>query len=142
VRHGVNGLIVDWDDPRGTARALDLLATDRALLHELRCGALATARAWPSWEQAGAFMALALRRIAAEPPPSPRATGRRLTRDFQANLAFAQRNLIDHRITTELLLDIQGQRAWRWGVAIRTFVLRLAWPVRRVLQVVRGRRGG
>jgi glycosyltransferase involved in cell wall biosynthesis len=142
VRHGVNGLIVDWDDPRGTARALDLLATDRALLHELRCGALATARAWPSWEQAGAVMALALRRIAAEPPPDPRATGRRLTRDFQANLAFAQRNLIDHRITTELLLDIQSQRAWRWGVAIRTFVLRLAWPVRRVLQVVRGRRGG
>ena len=36
VEHGVNGLVVDWDDPRGTARALDLLARDRALLHCLR----------------------------------------------------------------------------------------------------------
>ncbi|MCW3007904.1 MAG: glycosyltransferase family 4 protein, partial [Solirubrobacterales bacterium] len=85
VRHGVNGLVVDWDDPRGTARALDLLARDRAYLHQLRVSALATARAWPSWEQSGAFMALALRRIAAEDPPSPRMTGRRLVRDFQAN---------------------------------------------------------
>lgn len=142
VRHGVNGLIVDWDDARGTTRALDLLATDRALLHELRCGALATARAWPSWEQAGAFMALALRRIAAEPPPAPRVLGRRLVRDLQANLAIAQREYVDHQITTDVLLDVQSQRAWRWGVAVRTFALRLAWPLRRVRQIVAGRRGG
>ena len=51
VEHGWNGLVVDWDDPRGTARMLDLLARDRALLHFLRTNALATARGWPSWEQ-------------------------------------------------------------------------------------------
>ena len=45
IVHGENGLVVDWDDPAGTTRALDLLAADRALLHRLRCGALATARA-------------------------------------------------------------------------------------------------
>ncbi|MBA3428978.1 MAG: glycosyltransferase family 4 protein, partial [Actinobacteria bacterium] len=57
VVHDENGLVVDWDDQTGTARALDLLARDRALLHRLRCGALATARSWPSWEQQGQVMA-------------------------------------------------------------------------------------
>ena len=36
VEHGWNGLVVDWDDARGTARQLDLLARDRRLLHFLR----------------------------------------------------------------------------------------------------------
>ena len=40
VEHGVNALVVDWDDLRGTARQLDLLARDRVLLHRLRRGAL------------------------------------------------------------------------------------------------------
>ncbi len=64
VEHGENGLVVDWDDPRGVSRALDLLAADRALLHRLRWGALATARGWPSWEQQGTVMAAALREVA------------------------------------------------------------------------------
>jgi glycosyltransferase involved in cell wall biosynthesis len=54
VRHAWNGVVVGWDDPHGTARALDLLARDRARLHHLRTNALATARAWPSWEQSTA----------------------------------------------------------------------------------------
>ena len=29
IEHGWNGLVVDWDDARGTARLLDLLARDR-----------------------------------------------------------------------------------------------------------------
>ena len=36
VEHGWNGLLTDWDDLRGTARQLDLLARDRELLHFLR----------------------------------------------------------------------------------------------------------
>jgi hypothetical protein len=48
IEHGVNALVVDWDDRRGTARQLDLLARDRMLLHRLRCGALETARDWPT----------------------------------------------------------------------------------------------
>ncbi|HEX7292240.1 MAG TPA: glycosyltransferase family 4 protein [Conexibacter sp.] len=67
VEHGWNGLVVDWDDAAGTARALDLLARDRRLLHFLRTNALATARAWPSWEQAGTFMAAALSAIQRAP---------------------------------------------------------------------------
>jgi Glycosyl transferases group 1 len=60
---GVNGLAVSFDDQRGTARTLDLLARDRSLLAFLRQNALATARSWPSWRQASTMMALALGRI-------------------------------------------------------------------------------
>ncbi len=61
VQHGWNGLLVEWDDVRGTARALDLLARDRSLLHFLRHNARRTAIGWPSWEQQGMVMAAALR---------------------------------------------------------------------------------
>lgn len=141
VRHGVNGLVVDWDDPRGTARALDLLARDRALLHRLRVGALATARAWPSWEQAGAFMALALRRIAAEPAPSPRVAGGRLVRDFQMNLAIGQRMTLDHTITAAVLKDIRSQNAYKLGVKLRGVFLKATAPMRRLRAWLRARRG-
>jgi glycosyltransferase involved in cell wall biosynthesis len=142
VRHGVNGMVVDWDDVRGTARVLDLLARDRALLHRLRVGALATARAWPSVEQSGAFMALALRRIAAEPPPGAQAVGRRLVRDLQANLAVSQRLTIDHTITSGVLKDLREQNAYKVGVWLRGAFLRLTAPVRRVRWWLRSRREG
>ena len=67
VEHGVNGLVTSFDDERGSARALDLLARDRRTLAFLRENALATARAWPSSTQAASMLALALRRIAAPP---------------------------------------------------------------------------
>ena len=64
IEHGWNGLVFDYDDVRGGARFLDLLARDRALLHFLRTNAWLTARSWPGWEQAGDFMAAALARCA------------------------------------------------------------------------------
>ena len=85
VEHGWNGLVVDWDDLRGTARALDLLARDRRLLHFLRSNALATARSWPSWEQAGTFMAAALTAIRREPVPAY-AGARQLMADARVEL--------------------------------------------------------
>lgn len=84
VEHGWNGMLVEWDDLRGTARTLDLLARDRRLLHFLRCNALATARSWPSWEQAGTFMAAALDAI--RRAPSPPADGRQLMADARVEL--------------------------------------------------------
>lgn len=81
VEHGVNGLVVHWDDERGTARALDLLAGDPDYLHLLRTNALATARAWPSWQQQTQLMALALRAIAARPSPDPTGSARALAAD-------------------------------------------------------------
>jgi glycosyltransferase involved in cell wall biosynthesis len=68
VEHGENGLVVEWDDVRGTSRALDLLARDRMLLHRLRWGAVATARGWPSWDQQATVMAAALREVARREP--------------------------------------------------------------------------
>lgn len=85
VEHGWNALVVDWDDPRGTARQLDLLARDRRLLHFLRCNALATARSWPSWEQAGDFMAAALTAIRRAPAPAA-AGARQLMADARVEL--------------------------------------------------------
>jgi O-antigen biosynthesis protein len=93
VEHGWNGLVTDWDDLRGTARELDLLAADRRYLHFLRTNAVETARAWPSWEQSGLFMAAALNRIAELPAPA--ASGRRLAADIRAVMDSHRRILVE-----------------------------------------------
>jgi len=94
VEHGWNGLVVDWDDERGTARQLDLLARDRRLLHFLRTNALATARSWPSWEQAGTFMAAALAAI--QRAPAPVADGaRQLLADARVELELHRGHILE-----------------------------------------------
>ena len=90
VEYGWNGLVSEWDDVRGTARLLDLLARDGRYLHFLRTNALATAR---SWEQSSTFMAPALRGIARSPQPDPAASGSLLALDAQAAAATALREL-------------------------------------------------
>lgn len=67
IVHGENGIVVDWDDLAGTARWLDILAGDRALLDRLQRSALATARRWPDWRSAAAEMSDALKSLAARP---------------------------------------------------------------------------
>lgn len=86
VVHAVNALVCDWDDRRGTARQLDLLARDRRLLHELRSNALMTAKAWPSWSQSGQFMAGVLRRIRSAPPSSATDGTARLLADVRVGI--------------------------------------------------------
>jgi glycosyltransferase involved in cell wall biosynthesis len=141
VQHGWNGLLTDWDDLRGTARQLDLLARDRQLLSFLRTNALETARAWPSWEQSGQFMAGALLAIAGEPPPQSSAGTARLLRDLRGGLEiyhghlreradFARRALRFER----RVLALRESSAARRLLALRRFrVVRiLAWPLRPV----------
>ena len=129
VEHGENGLVVDWDDQAGTTRALDLLAADRALLHRLRCGALATARAWPSWEQQGAVMAAVLRTLAREPAPAPPA--RRLAHDVAGALLDGEREAADLRASRALASAAQASRAYRAAVRGRTALENaLRWPKR------------
>ena len=65
VVHGWNGLVTEWDDVARHRAAARPARARPALLHFLRTNALATARGWPAWEQAGQFMAMALHRIAA-----------------------------------------------------------------------------
>jgi glycosyltransferase involved in cell wall biosynthesis len=104
VEHGHNALVVDWDDLRGTARQLDLLARDRLLLHTLRRNALETARAWPTWEQQGQFMAMALWRIRRDPPPSPYAHAATLVANLRAELE-------SHRIVLQERAELQRVEA-------------------------------
>jgi O-antigen biosynthesis protein len=122
VVHRENGLVVDWDDALGAARALDLLATDRALLHRLRCGALATARAWPSWEQQSQVMAAALTALAREPALASPYVGRRLARDVDAALADAERAATDLAVARITAAKVEGSRAYRIAVKGRTAV--------------------
>lgn len=73
--HGWNCALVGFDDVRGTARTLDLLARDRDHLHVLRQNAVATARAWPDWATSTGELATVLQEIAHTPPPAdPRNT--------------------------------------------------------------------
>ncbi len=133
VEHGVNGLVVDWDDPRGTSRALDLLAADRMLLHRLRTGALATARAWPSWEQSGTVMAAALRQLVRRPQPDAtpalaNALGTVRAAVEQQALVVSQRDRLRYRVAPLERLDAIVERApLRWLLA----------PLRRVWRKVR-----
>jgi glycosyltransferase involved in cell wall biosynthesis len=137
VDHGRNGVVVGWDDPHGTARALDLLARDRLRLERLRDNALATARAWPSWEQSSRFMALALHAIHREPPPDPRAAGVRLTSDFASVLSESQRAARAIRIQRAIVADIRAQKTWQWGLAIRRAYHRVRSPLGRVRHAIR-----
>jgi hypothetical protein len=97
IRHGENALVVDWDDLRGTARQLDLLAKDRELLGRLREAALETARAWPSWDDAAEEMAAALEAIAAAPPPDPYAHVARLLADVRAGTEAQRIFMVERR---------------------------------------------
>jgi glycosyltransferase involved in cell wall biosynthesis len=93
VVHGWNGLVCEWDDLRGTARQLDLLARNRRYLHFLRRNALRTARGWPSSEQSSMFMAAALRTIRRLPPADPRAGGTQLAHAAHAAAASLAREV-------------------------------------------------
>jgi hypothetical protein len=135
IAHDENGLVVDWDDPVGTARALDLLARDRVLLHRLRLGALETARAWPDWETASAFMAGALRAILREPPPSARSSGQRLAHEIGHTVFHTERLEMEARGAHRVLDDLREQRAIRLALTAR----RYATPAMRAARAARAR---
>jgi glycosyltransferase involved in cell wall biosynthesis len=120
VVHGENGLVADFDDAKGTTRALDLLARDRTLLHELREGALKTAKGWPSWEQQGVVMAGALRALLREPAPAELGDARRLARDLAGVLSDAEREADAFNDVSRLAASAQASRAYRAAVKGRT----------------------
>ena len=136
VAHGFNGLVTDWDDERGTARLLDLLARDRALLHELRLNAVRTARAWPSWSDQAHVMAAALRAIRREPPPRAFAGAVELLGDVGAAVehtrrAIEERDRLRYRVAPLVALErALERRPLRW----------IARPLRRAWGALRRRR--
>jgi O-antigen biosynthesis protein len=134
VVHGWNGIVTAWDDPRGTARWLDVLARDRRLLHHLRWNARKTAESWPSWSQSARFMASALRAIRNEPPPS----GFRAARQMMGDVLVSSEHLRNERIMVDHVVrateaeghrhaeqwrrrhdELQRTRAYRIGVLLR-----------------------
>lgn len=148
VEHGFNGLIVDWDDIRGTARQLDRLARDRRLLHFLRTNALETARSWPDWHQASQFMAAALVAIVRTPPPAPAPAAARLTADLRAGLEAYTRHLGERADFARRALryerpirKVQGTRSWQVALRVRhsrpiQIAVRPLRPVKRRLRRV------
>jgi glycosyltransferase involved in cell wall biosynthesis len=123
---GRNGLLTSWDDERGTARVLDLLARDRRLLHELRTSALRTARSWPSAAQSTAMMALALKRIAADPSPDPTGAAASVAADIRMTMQRQHVRDRDHE-----RLEVRMRR-------VVSFLSR--GPLRVVRRAVSGRR--
>ena len=135
VEHGWNGLVTEWDDVRGTARLLDLLARDRRYLHFLRTNALATARSWPSWEQSSTFMAAALRGIVRSPQPDPAASGSLLALDAQAAAATALRELAAR---DRALAEFEWlKRRWSYRALLWLAAQRHRAPIRVLLAPVR-----
>lgn len=135
VVHGVNGMVVDWDDERGTARTLDLLARDRVLLHRLRSNALETARAWPSLDRSAEHMALALRALARGPAPDPYAHVERLLADVRAGTEQHRLHLQERR---ELLAQVrQLQRIKALPVIRQARAAKRRRPVQLGLRVAR-----
>ena len=111
IEHAFNALVCDWDDLSGTARLLDLLSRDRALLHELRWNALATARAWPSWEQSGRFMAAALHAIARRPEPDPDEGVQMWMRELRASIEAHRYHLDERREFARQAAPVQRLKA-------------------------------
>jgi O-antigen biosynthesis protein len=160
VEHGWNGLVTEWDDLRGTARLLDLLAEDRRLLHFLQTNALKTAEAWPSWRQSSSFMALALTTIRERPVPTWTGGGSQLLKDVKA----ASEALRNERLMLERLVHVRdaelaesaelakqheealSTRAYRCGIFLRERVWKhpvlriLRLPFRGALRAARARR--
>lgn len=108
IRHGENALVCDWDDLRGTARQLDLLAKDRELLQRLRENALETARAWPDWRTCGDEMAAALQAIAAAPPPDASAAAGRMLADLRGAMEGVRLQLAERDELRWKLNRIEG----------------------------------
>ncbi len=103
VVHGENGLVVGFDDPYGTTRALDLLARDRALLRRLREGALETAARWPSTARSADLLRLALEQVRELPDTDPTRSAGRIMADSRAGYEAVRQFRRDHaRLATRM----------------------------------------
>jgi glycosyltransferase involved in cell wall biosynthesis len=131
LRHGVNGVLVGFDDPAGAGRWLDALADDRELRARLGAQALETAREWPTIDASSDEMAAALHAIVDGEGPDraevARATARALTRGLDTG-----------RIVYDGLL---GALAWHEDAlaSVRTELDRLADADRRLQDVLDSR---
>lgn len=126
VQHGVNGLVVGFDDPQAVVDALQLLARDRDLLARLSEGALRTAAAWPSAERSTEELAAALEGLAAAPLPPVEPALAALHARQRLAIELGRRQLWEldaseerYRRAREQLEAVRGERAYRAARAVR-----------------------
>jgi hypothetical protein len=139
LRHGVNGVLVGFDDLPGTTAWLDALARDRELLARLGAGARETASAWPTVDESADALARALRAVAeAEPGDAVSARG--------AVARSVARNVELGRIDVGRVMRLYAEEHLERLVASRTYRLaeglrRVWWRVRELGGLVSRRRG-
>jgi O-antigen biosynthesis protein len=112
ARHGMNSLVVGFDDDVGASAALDLLARDPALRTRLSQGALETAAGWPDQAAASAQFRSALEGLVAEPASDAQDGHRRLLRGRRLAIELSREE--ERRDATRLRLSaaaVEGQRA-------------------------------
>ncbi len=63
IRDGVNAVIVPWDDTQRVSREINRVATEDGFWEILRQGALATAEAWPGWDQQASLFHDAIQKL-------------------------------------------------------------------------------
>lgn len=116
VRDGVNGFVVEPDDPRGAARQIDVLAADRDLLRALCRTAAESVRSWPSPEQATIDLRAALDELLASPPPDASRWPVRLMGDAMAQAAVLGGEL---HATRAALAQVRADEAYRAAQLVR-----------------------
>jgi hypothetical protein len=96
-----------------------------------------TARGWPDWEQQGAVMAIALRRIRAAPAPGAVGAARALVSDLSAGVHLyathiQQRNEYAH--ASALMRRVRSHPLMQWAKRARDrrWARALTWPLRRL----------
>jgi hypothetical protein len=138
VEHGASGIVAEFDDARGTARWLDTLARDGALLGRLQAGAAARAAEHPGWDAAVASLHAALEVLVAEDPPPGAHWPQRLMADAMAAAALWHN---DHHRLAAALRAVETSDAYRAGSRLQALwdghpaLARVAAPLAR-----RGRR--
>ena len=115
VQDEVTGLLVEPDDDRGTARRLDLLATDRERLAHLRRAGLAAADAAPDEVAAVEELRAALAGLCDGPPPDPARWPTRLMADAIAQAAVVAN---EHQAVLSLLHGLERGDAYRAGTRL------------------------
>lgn len=136
--HGVNGVLVGFDDLPGTTAWLDALARDRGLLQRLGSGALETASRWPTVEESADAMARALRAVGEAEPGDAVAARRAVARSLGRNVALGRIDVdrVMRRYAEEHMERLVASRTYRFAEGLR----RLWWRARELGSAVSRRR--
>jgi O-antigen biosynthesis protein len=143
LRHGVNGILVGFDDLPGTAAWLDALARDRGLLHRLGAGALETASRWPTVEESADALAGAVRTVAEAEPGDPVEARRAVARSLARNVELGRIDVdrVMRRYAEDHMERLVASKTYRLAEGLRRLWWAVRAPARSIGGVVRRARG-